>query len=58
MTGRGFTASSWATPERREASNAVVADARQRVADSGTLYGQQIDLLETVVAAVMLPTKV
>jgi heme-degrading monooxygenase HmoA len=58
MTGRGFTASSWATAEQREASNAAVADLRQRVGDAGGLYGQQIDLVETVVAEVMLPTKV
>jgi heme-degrading monooxygenase HmoA len=57
MTGRGFTTSSWATPEQREASNAAVADVRQRVTDKGSLYGQQVDLVETVVAEVKLPAR-
>jgi heme-degrading monooxygenase HmoA len=56
MTGRGFTASSWATAEQREASNAVLTDDRKRIEDSGRLYAQQIDLVETVVAVVKLPT--
>jgi len=56
MTGRGFTASSWATPEQREASNKVIADTRQRVADTSGLYGIQVDLVETVIAEVKLPT--
>jgi hypothetical protein len=57
MTGRGFTSSSWATPEQREASNAVLAELRQRVADEGNLYGQQVNLAETVIAEVMLPAR-
>lgn len=58
MTGRGFTSSSWATPEQREASNAAVADARQRIGETGSLYAQQVDLVETVVADVVQPAKV
>ncbi len=58
MTGRGFTASSWTTPEQREASNAALADLRQRIADAGGLYAQQVDLVETVLAEVKLPTTV
>ena len=57
MTGRGFTASSWRTAEQREASNAAVADIRKRIEESGTLYGQEVRLVETVIAEVMLPTR-
>lgn len=55
MTGRGFTSSTWATPEQREASNAAVADLRQRVAESGSMYEVQTTVFETVVAEIKLP---
>jgi hypothetical protein len=57
MTGRAFTASSWATPEQREASNNVVADLRQRISQSANIYGLELSNVETVVAEVMLPTR-
>jgi hypothetical protein len=55
MTGRGFTVSSWATPQQREASNAAVADMRQQISERSSLYEQQIALVETVIADVKIP---
>ena len=52
MTGRGFTASSWATPEDREASNAAIASLRDKVVQTGGLYGLEVLLVETVVAEI------
>ena len=52
MTGRGFTASSWATPEQREASNAAVASVRDKVIQTGGFYGLEVQLFETVVAQI------
>lgn len=54
-TGRGFTASSFATAEQREASNAVVAGVRDKVIAAGGMYGLQIQLFETVLAEIKLP---
>lgn len=56
-TGRGFTASSWATPEQREASNAATAAQRQPVLEAGAMYGLQIQNVETVVADIKVPVK-
>ena len=55
MTGRGFTTSSWDTPQYREASHTAVADQRQKTIDSGGLYGLEVANVETVVADVKLP---
>ena len=55
MTGRGFTSSSWATPQQREASDAAVADTRQRISQASSLYDQEILLVETVIADVRIP---
>ena len=55
MTGRGFTASSWATPEQREESNAALAASRQPVVEAGAMPGLEIANFETVVAEVKLP---
>jgi hypothetical protein len=55
MTGRGFTASSWATAQQREASNAAVADIKQRISQAGSLYEEQVTLVETVVADIKVP---
>jgi heme-degrading monooxygenase HmoA len=57
MTGRGFTTSSWASAEQREASNAALDELRQRIGSSGGLYAEQVDLVETVVAEVKLPAR-
>ena len=56
-TGRGFTASSWATPEQREASDTATAAQRQPVVDVGAMYGLQIQNVETVVADIKVPVK-
>ena len=56
-TGRGFTVSSWATAEQREASNAALAGTRQPVVDAGAMYGLQIQNVETVIAEIKLPVK-
>ena len=56
-TGRGFTVSSWATAEQREASNAATASSRQPVADAGGMYGLQIQNFETVVADIKVPVR-
>ena len=56
-TGRGFTVSSWTTPEQREASNQAFAAARQPVIEAGAMYGVQIANFETVIAEVKLPVK-
>jgi heme-degrading monooxygenase HmoA len=58
MTGRGFTTSSWATPEQREASNTALASLRERATQTGNLYGQQVSLVETVIAEIKVPTTV
>lgn len=55
MTGRGFTSSSWATPEQREASNSALAASRQPVVEAGRMSGLEISNFETVVAEVKLP---
>lgn len=57
MTGRSFTASSWATPEQREASNTALAASRQPVVEAGAMSGLEIANFETVVAEVKLPVK-
>ena len=57
MTGRGFTTSSWATSEQREASNQATQQGRQQITEAGGLYGVQISNLELVVAEVKLPIK-
>jgi len=56
-TGRGFTVSSWTTPEQREASNQAFAASRQPVIEAGAMYGVQIANFETVIAEVKLPVK-
>ena len=56
-TGRGFTVSSWATPEQRQSSDTATADQRQPVVEAGSLYGLQIQNFETVIAEVKLPVK-
>jgi quinol monooxygenase YgiN len=56
-TGRGFTASSWATADEREASNTATASLRQPVADSGAMYGLQVQNFETVVADIRVPVR-
>jgi heme-degrading monooxygenase HmoA len=56
-TGRGFTASSWATPEDRESSNAALAALRQPVVEAGAMYGLQIQNVETVVVEIKVPVK-
>jgi len=55
MTGRGFTASTWATPEQREASNAALAASRQPVVEAGRMSPLEIANFETVVAEIKLP---
>jgi quinol monooxygenase YgiN len=55
MTGRGFTASSWATPEQREASNAALAASRQPVVEAGRMSPLEIANFETVLAEIKLP---
>lgn len=55
MTGRGFTISSWATPEQREKSRAAVASVRERVIETSSLYGEQVDLGETVLVDFKVP---
>ncbi len=57
MTGRGFTASSWATPDQREASNKALAAARQPVVEAGRMSPLEIANFETVVADIKLPVK-
>lgn len=58
MTGRGFTASSWATAEQREASDAAMgAQLRQRVASEQSMYNVQVSLVETVIADIKVPAK-
>jgi len=57
MTGRGFTASSWATPEQREASNVALAASREPVIEAGRMSGLEIANFETVMAEVKLPIK-
>lgn len=56
-TGRGFTASSWATADQREASNAALSGTRQPVVEAGAMYGLEIQNVETVIAEVKLPVK-
>ncbi len=56
-TGRGFTVSSWATAEQREASNTALASVRQSVTDEGAMYGLQVQNCETVVADIKLPVR-
>jgi len=56
MTGRGFTAASFASAEEREASNAALMATRERATEAGHMYGIQIDLFETVIAAIKVPT--
>lgn len=56
MSGRGFTAASFASPEEREASNAALTATRERASEVGHLYGIQIDLVETVIAEIKVPT--
>jgi heme-degrading monooxygenase HmoA len=56
-TGRGFTASSWATPEDRESSNTHLAGLRQPVVEEGAMYGLQIQNVETVVVEIKVPVK-
>jgi heme-degrading monooxygenase HmoA len=56
-TGRGFTVSSWATAEQREASNTATASLRQPVVDAGAMYGLQIQNFETVVAEIKAPVR-
>jgi hypothetical protein len=55
MTGRGFTASSWATPEQREASNAALAATRQPVVEAGNMSPLEITNFETVLAEIKVP---
>ncbi len=55
MTGRGFTSSTFASAEEREASNAAMVSTREQAIDAGTMYGVQIDLVETVIADVKVP---
>jgi hypothetical protein len=55
MTGRGFTASSWATAEQREASNVALAASRQPVVEAGRTSPLEIANFETVVAEIKLP---
>ena len=54
-TGRAFTTSSFDTAENREASNAVMEPFRKKILEAGSLYGVQIDLVETVVAEIKVP---
>ncbi|HET7420207.1 MAG TPA: hypothetical protein VFL27_07485 [Candidatus Dormibacteraeota bacterium] len=54
-TGRGFTTSTWDTPEHREASYAVIAQERQQILDSGAMYGMDMRNFETVIVDVKLP---
>jgi hypothetical protein len=56
MSGRGFTSASFASAEEREASNAALMATRERAAEAGHLYGLQIDLVETVIAEIKVPT--
>lgn len=56
-TGRGFTVSSWATADQREASNTATASLRQPVADAGAMYGLQVQNFETVVADIRVPVR-
>ena len=56
-TGRGFTTSSWATVDQREASDKALASLRQPVADAGAMYGLQIQNFETVVADIKVPIR-
>lgn len=55
-TGRAFTMSSWDSPEDREASNAALEPFRERIRQSANLYGLQVDLVETVVTQIAIPT--
>jgi heme-degrading monooxygenase HmoA len=54
-TGRGFTSSSFATAAQREASNATLADQRERITSGASMYGVQVQLVETVLAEIKLP---
>lgn len=56
-TGRGFTASTWATPEQREASDKALASTRQPVVEAGKMYGLQIQNFEAVIADVKVPAR-
>ncbi|HEV2475336.1 MAG TPA: hypothetical protein VGX22_02260 [Candidatus Dormibacteraeota bacterium] len=56
-TGRGFTASSWANAEQREASNAATSGQRSPIVEAGAMYGLQIQNVETVIAEIKLPVK-
>lgn len=56
-TGRGFTVSSWATPEQREASDKTTSATRQPVVEAGKMYGLQIQNFETVVADIKVPVR-
>jgi heme-degrading monooxygenase HmoA len=56
MSGRGFTAASFASAEEREASNAALMATRERATEVGHMYGLQIDLVETVIAEIKVPT--
>jgi hypothetical protein len=55
MTGRAFTATSFATAEQLEASNAAVGDLRERVMKVGGISGLQIEVFETVLVDIKQP---
>jgi hypothetical protein len=55
MTGRAFTATSFATAAQRDATDSLLADSRTRVVEAGGLYGLQVSLVETVVADIKVP---
>lgn len=54
-TGRGFTSSSWDSPEHREDSDKMLAASRPPVIEAGGLYGLEIANVETVIAEIKLP---
>lgn len=56
-TGRGFTASTWASAEQREASDKALSAVRQPVVDAGKMYGLQIQNFEVVIADVKVPVR-
>jgi quinol monooxygenase YgiN len=56
-TGRGFTASTWATAENREASDKALAGLRQPVADAGAMSGVQIQNFDLVIADIKVPVR-